>query len=96
MTNTNPEMSVGELIKLIACALVDKPEEVSVKVISRGAETLIELRVDPAEVGRVISKQGRTARSLRTILSAASIKLGHRYSLEIIEEIEAPARSGIR
>ena len=77
VTNTNPEISVGELIKLIACALVDKPEEVSVKVISREAETLIELRVDPAEVGRVIGKQGRTARSLRIILSAVSIKLGH-------------------
>jgi len=96
MTNPNPEISVGELIKLIACALVDKPEEVSVKVISREADTLIELRVDPAEVGRVIGKQGRTARSLRTILSAVSIKFDHRYSLEIIEEIEAPARSGIR
>lgn len=96
MTNTNPEISVGELIKLIACALVDKPEEVSVKVISRGVETLIEIHVDPAEVGKVIGKQGRTARSLRTILSAVSIKLGHRYSLEIIEEIEAPARSASR
>ncbi|MHB1865795.1 MAG: KH domain-containing protein [Candidatus Saccharimonadales bacterium] len=96
MTNTKLEGSAGELIKLIACALVDKPDNVSVKVISREADTLIELRVDPAEVGRIIGKQGRTARSLRTILSAVSIKLGHRYSLEIVEEIEAPDHSGIR
>ena len=96
MTNTKPEISVGELTKLIACALVDKPDKVSGKVISREADTLIELRVDPAEMGRIIGKQGRTARSLRTILSAVSIKLGHRYSLEIIEEKEASAHSGSR
>ena len=87
----NPDISVGELIGTIARALVDKPEEVSVTAIVREADTLLQLRVDPSDVGKIVGKQGRTARSLRTILGAVSVKLHHRYSLEIIEPVEAAA-----
>ena len=75
-----------ELITAIARSLVDKPEEVSVNAASSEAGTVLRLRVDPTDVGKVIGKQGRTARSLRTILGAVSVKLHHRYSLEIVEE----------
>jgi len=86
VTNHSPELSIVELITAIACALVDKPEEVSVVQASDQTGTVIRLRVDPTDVGKVIGKQGRTARSLRTLLGAISVKLKHRYSLEILEE----------
>jgi hypothetical protein len=63
-----PEYSVVELVAAIARSLVDKPEEVSVNATSNEAGTVLRLRVDPTDVGKVIGKQGRTARSLRTIL----------------------------
>jgi predicted RNA-binding protein YlqC (UPF0109 family) len=74
------------LVKEIATALVDHPESVVVDAIADRDGTLLRLRVAPADVGKVIGKQGRTARSMRTILSAASMKLKHRYSLDIVEE----------
>ncbi len=74
------------LVKGIACALVDSPESVSVTALRDGDGTLLRLRVAATDVGKVIGKQGRTARSLRTILSAASMKLRHRYTLDIVEE----------
>jgi predicted RNA-binding protein YlqC (UPF0109 family) len=80
------EPSAAELISEIARSLVDKPESVSVTVTTQEDGTALHLRVDPSDVGKVIGKQGRTARSLRTILSAVSVKLHHRYSLEIIEQ----------
>jgi predicted RNA-binding protein YlqC (UPF0109 family) len=78
--------SMVELVKGIASALVDSPESVSVDAFDEGEGTLIRLRVAPTDVGKVIGKQGRTARSIRTILSAASMKLKHRFSLDIVEE----------
>jgi len=79
--------SMVELVKGIACSLVDSPESVTVEAFSEtGDGTLIRLRVAPTDVGKVIGKQGRTARSIRTILSAASMKLKHRFSLDIVEE----------
>ncbi len=78
-----------ELITAIARSLVDKPAEVSVNATSNETGTVLRLRVDPTDVGKVIGKQGRTARSLRTILGAVSVKLHHRYSLEIVEEAKA-------
>lgn len=69
----------------IAKALVDEPESVQVEAIDDGDSTLLRLRVAPNDVGKVIGKQGRTARSLRTILGAASMKLHHRYGLDIVE-----------
>jgi hypothetical protein len=78
--------SVAELVREIAQALVDEPQAVEVNSVGREDNTLIELRVAPQDVGKVIGKQGRTARSVRTILGAVSMKLHHRYSLDILEE----------
>ncbi len=74
-----------ELIKRIAQALVDRPEEVSVTEIQGSQTSVIELQVAKEDLGKIIGKQGRTARAMRTILSAASAKLKKRTVLEIIE-----------
>jgi len=74
-----------ELIAYIAKALVDKPEEVGVTEIAGAQTSVIELKVAKEDLGKVIGKQGRTARAMRTILSAASTKLKKRSVLEIIE-----------
>lgn len=84
-------MPVAELVEAIARTLVDKPEEVSVTATSRGGGTLLQLQVDPTDVGKVIGKQGQTARSIRTILGAVSVKLSHRYSLKILEGSDSPS-----
>ncbi|MGC1783090.1 MAG: KH domain-containing protein [Acidobacteriaceae bacterium] len=84
--STVQEPSAIELIGEIARSLVDKPSEVSVNTSPSEGGTVLHLRVDPTDVGKIIGKQGRTARSLRTILGAVSVKLHHRYTLEIIEE----------
>ena len=73
------------LIEQIAKALVDNPDEVSVKPIEGEQTTVLELRVAQSDLGKVIGKQGRTARSIRTILSAAGMKLKKRFTLEILE-----------
>jgi predicted RNA-binding protein YlqC (UPF0109 family) len=72
------------LIEQIAKALVDEPDKVSVEQVD-GETTVLELRVAQGDLGKVIGKQGRTARSMRTILGAAGMKLRRRFSLEIIE-----------
>ncbi len=74
-----------QLIEDIAKALVDSPEQVSVNEVSGEQVTVLELRVAPGDLGKVIGKQGRTARSIRTILGAASMKLNRRFTLEILE-----------
>lgn len=74
-----------ELIAYIAKALVDKPEEVMVTEIEGEQTSVIELKVAKEDLGKVIGKQGRTARAMRTILSAASTKINKRSVLEIIE-----------
>jgi uncharacterized protein len=83
-----PEAShrIQELVLGLAKALVDDPEAVSVEVIPEAAATVLRLRVASTDIGKVIGKQGRTARSIRTILSAASMKMQHRFSLDIVEE----------
>jgi uncharacterized protein len=73
------------LIKQIAQALVDQPDKVQVNEISGNQTSVLELKVAKDDLGKVIGKQGRTARSIRTILSAASTKLKKRAVLEIIE-----------
>jgi uncharacterized protein len=75
-----------QLVMEIARALVDDPERVEVEAVARDENTVLRLRVAPTDVGKVIGKQGRTARSMRTILSAVSMKLRHRYTLDILEE----------
>ena len=74
-----------ELIEQIAKALVDSPDQVTVRAIEGEQTTVLELRVAPNDLGKVIGKQGRTARSIRTILSAAGMKLKKRFTLEILE-----------
>ena len=74
-----------ELIAEIVKALVDQPDRVSVTEIEGNQTTVLELRVAKSDLGKVIGKQGRTARSLRTILNATSAKHGKRTVLEIIE-----------
>jgi len=74
-----------DLIAYIAKALVDKPEEVIVTEIEGEQTSVIELKVAKEDLGKVIGKQGRTARAMRTILSASSTKLKKRAVLEIIE-----------
>ncbi len=78
--------NLPELVAQIARALVDTPDEVSVEAVDKGEGTALRLRVAATDVGKVIGKQGRTARSVRTILSAVSMKLRHRYTLDIIED----------
>jgi uncharacterized protein len=87
----NPVTNMTELVTEIARALVDDPDNVSVEAVADGDATVIRLRVAQSDVGKVIGKQGRTARSMRTILSAASMKLKHRFSLDIVEQGEPPA-----
>jgi len=74
-----------ELIEDLAKALVDKPEAVEVAEVDGERTTVYELRVDTSDLGKVIGKQGKTARAMRTILSAAGTKLGKRCVLEILE-----------
>jgi len=74
-----------ELIEQIAKALVDNPDQVVVNAIEGEQTTVLELRVAQPDLGKVIGKQGRTARSIRTILSAAGMKLKKRFTLEILE-----------
>jgi uncharacterized protein len=76
---------IRTLIETMAKALVDKPESVEVMEVAGEQTTVIELRVAKEDLGKVIGKQGRTARALRTILSAASTKLHKRSVLEILE-----------
>lgn len=77
--------SMRELIVHIAQALADKPEEVQVREVEGEQTSVIELKVAKGDLGKVIGKQGRTARAMRIILSAASTKLRKRALLEIIE-----------
>ncbi|HDZ62025.1 MAG TPA: KH domain-containing protein [Nitrospirae bacterium] len=78
-------MEMKELIEQMAKALVDKPEAVAVNEVEGERTTVYELRVEQSDLGKVIGKQGKTARSMRTILSAAGTKLGKRCVLEILE-----------
>ncbi|MDH3258079.1 MAG: KH domain-containing protein [Deltaproteobacteria bacterium] len=74
-----------ELIETIAKALVDHPDEVEVSEVEGERTSVLELKVAKEDLGKVIGKQGRTARAIRTILSAASTKIKKRSVLEIIE-----------
>jgi predicted RNA-binding protein YlqC (UPF0109 family) len=74
-----------ELIKYIAQALVDNPEQVETSEVEGNQTAVIELKVASEDLGKVIGKQGRTARAMRTILSAASAKIKRRTVLEIVE-----------
>ena len=85
-TTSAPAELMKQLVLEIVQALVDQPDDVSVELIDDHDSTVIRLRVAHQDIGKVIGKQGRTARSLRTILGAASMKLHHRFSLDILED----------
>jgi predicted RNA-binding protein YlqC (UPF0109 family) len=80
-----PGGDMRALVEQMAKALVDEPDKVTVEMMQEGEVTVIELRVAPGDLGKVIGKQGRTARSMRTILGAAGMKLHKRFHLEILE-----------
>jgi uncharacterized protein len=74
-----------DLVEAIAKALVDHPEQVQVRSVDGEQVTVLELRVHPEDLGKVIGRQGRTAKSIRTILGAAGMKIRKRLTLEILE-----------
>ena len=82
---SDPVSEIRTLVSEIAQALVDDPAAVRVEVILDQDTAVLRLEVAPADVGKVIGKQGRTARSLRTILGAASMKHKRRFALDIVE-----------
>ena len=74
-----------ELVEYIVRSLVDQPENVEVNVIEGEKSTILELRVSPDDIGKVIGKHGRIAKAVRTVLSAAASKSGKRVVLEILD-----------
>ena len=79
---------MNQLVETVCKALVDNPEDVVVTQIDGEQTTILELRVHQSDLGKVIGKQGRTARAIRTILAAAGMKQRRRYNLEIIENYD--------
>lgn len=75
-----------ELVEYVARALVDVPDEVRVNMIEGEKSTILELKVSPDDIGKVIGKHGRIAKALRTILSATATKTGKRVVLEILDD----------
>jgi len=78
-------MEEKELIEYLARKLVDEPNDVSVNVVEGERSTILELKVNQADIGKIIGKRGRIAHALRTILFATSMKSGRRVMLEIID-----------
>ncbi len=74
-----------DLVEFVATSLVDDPDAVNVRMRERDAETVLELEVAQADLGKVIGRQGRTARAIRTILAAAGAKTRRRYILDILD-----------
>jgi uncharacterized protein len=89
--SSDPVSEIRTLVSEIAQALVDDPSAVKVEAIIDQDIAVLRLEVAPADVGKVIGKQGRTARSLRTILGAASMKHRRRFALDIVEADDRPA-----
>ena len=79
------DSSLKEVVETIAKALVDNPEAVAVSEVEGDGATVLELKVATGDLGKVIGKQGRTARAIRTLLRAAGMKSKKRFVLEIIE-----------
>jgi hypothetical protein len=77
--------NIPALMTLVAKALVDAPDEVEVEAFDEGGQIVLELVVAESDLGKIIGRQGRMAKSLRTILGAAAIKTRKRYQLEIVE-----------
>jgi predicted RNA-binding protein YlqC (UPF0109 family) len=79
------DSSLKEVVEIIARTLVDQPDEVTVREFETETGIILELRVDSKDLGKVIGKQGRTARAMRTLLRAAGLKSRKRFILEIVE-----------
>ena len=77
-------MNMVELVKFVACSLVDKPDAVDVREVDGPESVVIELRVDPDDMGKVIGKQGRIAKSIRTVVKAATLKNEKPVFVEIV------------
>ncbi len=75
-----------ELVESIARALVDHPDDVKVNSVDGSQVIVLELRVHPEDLGKVIGRQGRTAKAMRTLLGAAGMKVHKRFTLEILED----------
>jgi hypothetical protein len=86
--DSDPVAEIRALVSEIAQALVDDPDAVRVEAVMDQDIAVLRLEVAPSDVGKVIGKQGRTARSLRTILGAASMKHHRRFALDIVEADE--------
>jgi predicted RNA-binding protein YlqC (UPF0109 family) len=82
---SEPAGDVRALIEQVAKALVDEASAVSVNQVEEGGDTVLELAVAPNDLGKVIGKQGRTARAMRILLSASGLRLHKRFELEILE-----------
>ena len=76
---------MGELVEFIAKSLVDNPEQVEVKEVESEQSVIVELKVSPEDMGRIIGKQGRIAKAIRTVAKAAAIKENKRVVVEIIQ-----------
>ena len=77
-------MDVTSLVRFVACSLVDKPDAVDVREVEGPESVVIELRVDPDDMGKVIGKQGRIAKSLRSVVKAATVKNEKPVFVEIV------------
>lgn len=93
--NSTLRHQMTELITILARTLVEEPDQVRVETIEDIAGTILRLHVAPADLGKVIGKQGRTARSIRTILAAASMKAQCRFTLDI-QQTDPPDGAGHR
>ncbi|HLO05204.1 MAG TPA: KH domain-containing protein [Terriglobales bacterium] len=82
---SEPTGDMRVLIEQIAKALVDDPAQVAVNQVEEDGESVLELTVAPNDLGRVIGKQGRTARAMRNLLAASGLKFNKRFALEILE-----------
>lgn len=85
MSETRPLSELAKMIEYMAKMLVDLPDQVSVNEVAGENTTVIELKVAKEDLGKIIGKQGRTARAVRTVLNGASTKLRKRTVLEIVE-----------
>ncbi len=74
-----------EIVEFIAKALVDYPEQVDVRLVEGERSVILELRVAPEDMGKIIGKQGRIAKAIRTVVNAAAVKENKRVMVEIIE-----------
>jgi predicted RNA-binding protein YlqC (UPF0109 family) len=82
---SDPSDGVGNMVQVLVKAMVERPEDVVVTQGQRTSGMVIELQVDPADLGKVIGRQGRTARALRTLVAVAGEKVGKRAMLQILE-----------